>query len=99
MADTKFALPVRAPAKDTVDIDGTSVSVRGLTRAETIRLGQLYGDDPNRAETFLVASGTDITEDEAEAWRNATDAPSADLVINKIVELSAISEVNGKDPQ
>lgn len=94
-----MALPVKAPATDTVDLDGEKVEVRGLTRAEVIRLGSAYTNDADAAEVYLVACGTGVTEAEATEWRDATDAMSAGLVIDRIGELTGLRGKDGKDPK
>lgn len=76
--------------KDTVDVEGTKVEVRGLSRAEVLRL-QTLSKDQDAAEVFLLAQGAGVSEDEAKAWHGATPVETVGAVLDRICELSGIT--------
>lgn len=103
-------LPIRALPTATVDIDGTAVEVRGLSRSEAMHFTTAFtpGEMPDvslddragRAEVYLLMKGVGVDEDEAIAWREQTEVDVSDLVIDKILELSGLTQkADGKDPQ
>jgi hypothetical protein len=93
-----MALPVVSLPRDTVEVHGEKVEVRGLSRAEAFKLTQAFPGNPDAAEAFLIACGAGVTEDEARAWREATDPTSVGKVVDRIVELSGLASAGGKDP-
>jgi hypothetical protein len=77
--------------RDTVQVDGVPVAVRGLSRSEVARLSSFAGDFDG-AENWVLACGAEVSEDEAKAWRAAVPPDAAGLVIDRICELSGITE-------
>jgi phosphoglycolate phosphatase-like HAD superfamily hydrolase len=91
-------LPVRPLPTADVDIDGTTITVRGLSRAAALKVTTAFGAArADEAEDFIVAQGTGITEAEAHAWREATEATAAGAVVDKILELSALLDLEDKN--
>lgn len=82
--------PVPLP-RDTVDVEGVPVQVRGMSRAEVSKLAG-YGSDLDAAENWVLACGCDISMEDAAAWRGAVPADAAGPVIDRICVLSGISE-------
>lgn len=85
-----MGLPKIALPKDEVDLDGTKVPVRGLSRAEVLEMGT-YGEDISKAETIALMYGCGVTEEEAQQWREDTPADAVGLVLDRIVELSGLA--------
>lgn len=73
-----------------MDIDDTSVDVRGLSRVEVMALSRLAGD-PDEAEVYLLCKGTNTNENEVRDWRALTASSVVDLVVDKILELSGLA--------
>lgn len=87
-------LPSKAMPRATVTIDGQDIEVRGLSRAEAVKLSTGYDQDTiDDAEIFVLVCGTGVSEDEAREFRDNTDTVTAGLVIDKIIELSGINGV------
>jgi hypothetical protein len=86
-----MALPVAPLPRDVVRVADEDVPVRGLSRAEAIEVMNRSGD-LDKVENWLVACGCDVTEAEAHEWRNSVSADVAGPVVDRIVELSGLSE-------
>lgn len=84
-------LPPVALPTDTVSVAGVDIVVRGLSRAEATRIAQFNGD-VGAAETFVLACGVGISEEDANAWRDATPPDVAGLVVDRIIELSGLAD-------
>jgi hypothetical protein len=50
-----------------------------------------FKDDPDAAETYILACGCDVSEDEALAWRNSTSAEDAGKVVDAIIYASGLA--------
>jgi hypothetical protein len=83
-------LPTPALDTDTVDIDGTPVPIRSLSRDEVVSLAK-FGDDTSAAEVFMLSRACDITEAEAAEWRTKVNAQVAGTLLAAIAALSGIS--------
>jgi hypothetical protein len=100
-----LALPTRPLPTDTVDVFGEAVTVRGLSRAEAIKVTTQYdAKTADDAEAFIVAKGTSVTEAEAKEWLAATEQETAGRLVDRILELSNLKEQvdkdgNSKDPK
>lgn len=94
-----MALPVRALPTSTVTIEGVAVEVRGLSRAEALKLTTQFADNVDGAETFIVSCGTGVSIEEAAEWRGATDVATAGLIIDEVIKLSGLTGEDGKSPQ
>jgi hypothetical protein len=68
-------LPVAPLARGTVDVAGTILEVRSLTRGEQLHLLELKDgpDADHMGEVFMIACGTDRSLEEAETWWDTTD--------------------------
>ena len=84
-----MGLPVVALPTDTVLIGDDKVEIRGLSRAETLRLSGLEIDD---ADNLVLSIGAGVSEDEARAWRNTTSNEVVRKLVDRIVELSGLTE-------
>lgn len=83
-------LPVKKLAEGSVDIDGTSVLFRSLSRDEVVSLAQ-FGGDTSSAEVFMLSRACSITEDEATEWRKTVDAGTAGTLLAAIAKLSGLA--------
>jgi hypothetical protein len=83
-------LPVVPLATGTVEVGGTDVVIRSLSRSAVVSLAQ-FGRDTTAAEVFIVSKGTGGTEDEARAWLDSTDAETAGILLKAIAALSGIA--------
>jgi hypothetical protein len=79
----------------TVDVAGTQVAIRGLSRSEACHLGTLT-DDIDTAETYLIACATGLDESEVQTWRANTPANVADELVSAIADLSGLGPDAGK---
>ena len=98
-----MALPIIALATAEVTLsDGSTVAVRGLSRTKAGRIatGEFTGK-LTEAEVFCLVNGVGVTEAEALAWLDSTPPVDAGLVIDAILELSALkkSDETDADPQ
>ncbi|MEN2251242.1 hypothetical protein, partial [Enterococcus faecium] len=62
-----MSLPVSPLATGSVDINGTPVPLRSLSRAEAIKL-QTFRGRADEAEPFILSCATGVTVEEATAW-------------------------------
>jgi hypothetical protein len=88
-----MALPVPGLASGTVEIDGTAVPIRSLSRDEVVALSALR-DDTAAAEVLILSRACSITEDEAREWRTKVDAETAGLLLSEIAALSGLARGN-----
>jgi hypothetical protein len=72
-----------------VDVAGTKIEVRSLSRAEQLKLAQ-YQDDIDGAETAMIAMTTGFPEDEVRVWRQETPGSVVDELVNEIVRISGM---------
>jgi hypothetical protein len=70
----------------TVNIAGTDVTIRALSRLEVLKVG---GMENIEAEPFVLAAATGVTLEEATAWLSTVDAETGGKVALAILELSA----------
>lgn len=104
-----MTLPTKPMPTRTIDIDGQALDVRGLSRTEAMHFttgftpdampDTLVGARADLAETYLVSKGTGVTEDEAAAWRDSTDSEAVGLVVDTVLELSALIKSGESDPK
>jgi len=83
-------LPVVPLATGSVEVGGADVPIRSLSRSEVVGLTK-YGDDTTSAEVFMVAKSCGLSEDEARAWLDATDAATAGELLKAIARISGIA--------
>lgn len=86
-----MGLPVVPLPKSTVEVAGVAVEVRGLSRAEAMRLPSFH-EDPDAGETFVLARGTGITEAEAADWRASSPVDVVGAVVDEILRLSGLGD-------
>ena len=84
------------PEKE-VELPGKgTVRVRGLTRAEVIRIGVLGREGKfDEAEVVILAAGLvepSLTEDEVRQWRDSVPSTDVDPVADAIQALSGLGE-------
>jgi hypothetical protein len=84
-------LPQIPLASELVDVAGTDLSVRSLSRAEQLKLAKLT-DDVDHAEILLIAWATGFSEDEVRTWREETPGGVVGALVDAIVELSGMRE-------
>lgn len=94
-----MALPTIALPKKSVDINGTSVEIRSLSRAEAFALSSEYANRPDDAEIFVLARGTGVPEAEAKEWRDVTDPITAGKLVDAIIYLTGLATPEGDDPK
>lgn len=82
-------LPVVALATGSVDIDGTAVPIRSLSRDEVGVLATM-AEDTAAAEAFTIAKGTGVTEAAAQEWRKSVSAKTATTLLTAIAVLSGL---------
>lgn len=92
-----MALPKVVTPRDVVDVAGTPIEVRGLTRLEATKVhGKI--SDMSEFDAYLLATGCDVSEDEAREWLASVPFGVADKVVNKIISLSGLDDL-GKGSQ
>ena len=102
MAVDKATLLAAVLPTDTVELpdpygeppgSGGTVTVRGLSRAEVVKLQR--SATPDDLENLTLAAGMvdpTLTVEEAGAWRAVADNNSVRLVSDRILELSGLTE-------
>lgn len=94
-----MALPVVPLPTETVTVGGIAVAIRGLSRLEVVKLKTDYQGKEDAAEVFLLSCALNITQEEAEAWLQATPPAPAGELIEAIIYLSGLATKGGKSPQ
>jgi len=94
-----MSLPVKPLATGEVTIDGTTVPLTGLSRADAITAGRLGREDIDESEATIIAAGTGVTLEEARQWRKDVDYATAGVLLDAIAALSALTGSDGKDPK
>jgi hypothetical protein len=92
------ALPIIPLPASVVDVNGTPVPFRSLSRSEALAL-QDYRGREGEAEVYILVKATGCTEDEAQAWRDATMTMEAGKLIDAILVFSGLAEDEDVDPK
>lgn len=90
-----MSLPTPLPDVSEVDVGGTLVRIRGLTREEAMRLTGVATDMP-QLERELIALATDTPLDEVAVWYGKVAAAAVQPLVQAIMELSGLTEDAGK---
>jgi hypothetical protein len=80
----------------TVDVEGTKVEVRGLSRSEAVDL-QKFVPDVDKIDTWVLACGTGVSVEEADEWRKQTPSDTVSLLVDRIGELSGFGDDEKKE--
>lgn len=89
-----MALPVLALDRSTVDLGGSPVEFRSLSRSEVVALAG-FASDTNAAEVFMLSRACGISEDEASVWRDSVSATAAGVLLSAIATLSGLAGPSG----
>ena len=76
---------------DEVELAGTTIKITSLSRSQVLKLNN-FANNPDEAETFILACGTGITEEEAAEWRNSVDPLTAGKLIDAIILLTGLAD-------
>lgn len=90
------ALPTKALPTGSIDIAGTSVAYRSLSRAEALQMQSFKGRE-DEAEVFLLVHGTGCSDEEARAFRDNNDTETAGLLIDAIIVISGLTKAATAD--
>lgn len=88
-------LPKIPLQSEMVDVAGTKIEVRSLTRAEQLKLAK-YEQDIDGAETAMIAMTTGFPEDEVRAWREETPGDVVGHLVDEIVRISGMLDAASK---
>lgn len=77
---------------ETIVVAGAEILIRGLSRSEAIRIGGEFAGNLDAAETFVIARGCDISEEDARLWREATPPDVVGEVADRIIVLSGLAD-------
>lgn len=91
-----MSLPKVEMPKDEVDVQGNKVPVRGLSRAEFLKISQDSDGDVESAEIACLALGAGVSADEAKEWRENAPAGDVGRVLDRIAELSGVGTDQGE---
>lgn len=73
-----------------VDVAGTTIEVRSLSRAEQLQLTK-YEGDLDAAETAMIAMTTGFPDDEVRTWREETPGDVVGELIDAIARISKMT--------
>lgn len=93
-----MALPNIKPKADSIALsDGSSLSVRGLTRGEALAIRELGQEGDIKAmECAILSYGTDTPEAEVGPWYEGAPSDDVQNIIKAITDLSGITGDMGK---
>jgi hypothetical protein len=87
---------ISLPTKEVHLSDGSSVTVRGLSRSEALDyVGKDF--DERDIEIKLLSKVCEVTEEEAEKWIGETPSADVGTIVEGILELSGLTEQSGKE--
>jgi hypothetical protein len=92
------ALPIIPLPASVVDVNGTPVAFRSLSRSEALALQDFRGRE-GEAEVYILVKATGCTEEEAQAWRESTLTMEAGKLIDAILVFSGLAEGDETDPK
>ena len=84
-------LPNIPLATGRIELGGEWVEYRALSAAEAIALGNLNGRSGD-AGTVILSHALGISEEEAQAWLDATPIEPATELLTAIIELSGLED-------
>lgn len=89
-----MSLPKIQLPRETIEVDGQFIEVRGLSRAEAARFQKMTeaGVPWDKLEAAVIAAGTDVSVEEAEEWQAGTPSPAVVAVTDAIKRLSRLEE-------
>lgn len=90
-----MGLPKVTPPTRTIELSSASITLRGLSRGEAVRMAN-HGEDVAALEADLISCATDVPMAEAREWHNT--APSADVqkIVEAVISLSGLDGELGK---
>lgn len=87
-------LPKVVSQTSSVDVQGTDIPIRALTRSEHMHVGKLINENKiSDGEIYCLSKGTDTPLAEAKEWYENTDSDEVKKV------LDAIGVLTGVDPE
>ena len=89
-----MSLPKFPARRSTIDIDGSFIEIRSLTRGEQAHLQQIVeaGRHWSDLEKEVIAYGTDTPLADVEEWYQATPGDICERISDAIRELSKLAE-------
>jgi len=87
------SLPLR---RETLDLDGQSVEVRGLSRAEALIARDRSSESVAAMETYVLSVVFDVSVEDAQAWHADADQQHVGLILDAVARLSGLDEATGK---
>jgi hypothetical protein len=82
-------------ARETIQINGSAVEIRSLSRKETLEMAK-FKDDPDAGEIYLLARATGSSEDQVRVFRETTNPLEVDNLLDAILKLSGIDQLQAK---
>jgi hypothetical protein len=88
------SLPSILIPRQTIEVEGEEVKIRGLTRAEAAEFQKMVRDGKSMAdiEIAVLAAGTDTSREETKAWYATAPQHVVDPIIDAIKDISRFSE-------
>ncbi len=86
-----MALPVIPLPSDTVEVNGTEVRFRSLSRSEALKL-QDYRGREDEAELLILQWATGATEEEAKAFQEGTANAEVGKLTDAILIFSGLAD-------
>lgn len=86
-----MGLPQVPLHSEMVDVAGTKIEVRSLSRAQQVALTKL-SDDLDAAETAMLAMATGFPEAEVRTWREQTPGDVVGGLVDEVARISGLSE-------
>lgn len=90
-------LPLRPLATDEVTVNGETVTIRALSRAEVIQLGKIRREDGD-SDIFAIACATGETVESVTEWFTKVDNETAYMLASKVMKLSAMVDRDNPNP-
>lgn len=93
-----MSLPVIPLPSSSVEVNGSPVTFRSLSRSEALKL-QDYRGREDEAELLILQWATGATPEEAKAFQDGTPSPEVGKLTDAILVFSGLAEGDGDDPK
>lgn len=89
-----MSLPKILAQHSTITVEGETVDIRSLTRAEVAKIRKMAADGAtlDELEMVVLQYGTDTPKEDVVAWYETTPSHAVDPIITAIRELSRVDE-------
>lgn len=90
-----MALPAAKIQTEEIELSGGTVTVRGLSRAEALRMAE-HGDNVRELEIDVIATATGTPPKDAADWYEEASSQDVEQIVKTVLRLSGMDGELGK---